>query len=66
MRPLHGVIKISIILIVTSILSGCVLTKIVTVPMRVGGAVISVVPLAGDAAHKGIDMAADAVDVIPL
>jgi len=66
MRYLNGITKISIILVVAAILSGCVFTKIVTVPMRVGGAVISVVPVAGDVVHKGIDVAADAVDVIPL
>ena len=47
-------------------LSGCVLTKIVTVPMRVAGAVISVIPVAGNTAHEAIDEAAEAVDELPL
>lgn len=47
-------------------LSGCFLTKVVTVPMRVGGAIISVVPGVGDAIDESIDTAADAVDMIPL
>jgi hypothetical protein len=47
-------------------LEGCVLTKLVTVPMRVGGAVVSIIPVAGNAAHDAIDEAADAVDKIPL
>ncbi len=47
-------------------LSGCVLTKIVTVPMRLGGAVVSIIPVAGNAAHEAIDEAAEAVDDIPL
>lgn len=47
-------------------LSGCVLTKVVTVPMRVGAAVISIVPVAGNTAHDAIDTAADAVDRVPL
>jgi hypothetical protein len=34
--------------------------------MRVGGAIVSVVPVAGDVAHKGIDVAADAVDELPF
>jgi hypothetical protein len=38
-------------------LSGCLLTKIVTVPMRVVGAVVSIIPAAGDAAHGVIDTA---------
>jgi hypothetical protein len=45
---------------------GCVLTKVVTVPLRVGGAVISVVPLAGETMHDAIDTAADTIDDIPI
>jgi hypothetical protein len=55
-----------ILLIMVTLLNGCVLTKVVTVPMRVGGAVLSVVPVAGDVAHKGIDKAADVVDLAPI
>lgn len=47
-------------------LSGCFLTKIVTVPMRVVGAVVSIIPVAGNAAHDAIDTAADTVDKVPL
>ncbi|MFQ5352251.1 MAG: DUF6726 family protein [Candidatus Binatia bacterium] len=47
-------------------LSGCLLTKVVSVPMRVGGAVISVIPVAGNTAHNAVDAAADTVDDIPL
>lgn len=47
-------------------LTGCVLTKVVTVPMRVGGAVISIIPVAGNTAHDAIDKAADTVDKIPI
>jgi len=47
-------------------LNACVLTKIVTVPMRVGGAVISVVPVVGNTADKAIDKAAGQIDDIPL
>jgi hypothetical protein len=47
-------------------LSGCLLTKAVTVPMRVGGAVISIVPVVGDVVDEAIDKAADVVDKIPL
>ena len=46
--------------------SGCVLTKIVTVPMRLGGAVISIIPVAGNTAHEAIDEAAEVIDEIPL
>ena len=47
-------------------LSGCVLTKAVTVPMRVAGAGISVVPVVGDVVDKVIDKGADVVDKVPL
>lgn len=53
-------------LIVTIILQGCVLTKIASVPMRLGGAVVSIVPVAGNTAHDAIDKAADTVDDIPI
>ena len=47
-------------------LSGCSLTKVATVPMRVGGAVVSVVPVVGTPASEAIDKAADAVDTLPF
>lgn len=49
-----------------TLLNGCVLTKIVSVPMRLGGAVISIVPVAGNSAHDAIDEAAETIDAIPL
>jgi hypothetical protein len=47
-------------------LGGCVLTKVVTVPMRVGALVVSIVPVTGNAAHDAIDEAAEAIDAVPL
>ena len=61
--------KISFLLLLTCStvqLTGCLFTKIVTVPMRVGGAVISVIPVAGNCADKAIDEVADKIDDIPL
>jgi len=55
-----------LLLAVAVLLSSCVLTKVVTVPMRVGGAVISIIPVAGNTAHRGIDEAADTIDDIPI
>ncbi len=54
------------ILSLALLLQGCVLTKLVSVPMRVGGAVISIIPVAGNAVHDSIDTAADTVDDLPL
>jgi len=47
-------------------LSGCVLTKLVTVPMRITGAVVSIVPVVGNDADAAIDDVADEIDEIPL
>ena len=60
--------RISIILLtlITLAQSGCFLTKIVTVPMRVGGAVVSIVPGVGGTAHDTIDKAAETVDDLPF
>ncbi|OQX15547.1 MAG: hypothetical protein BWK76_12965 [Desulfobulbaceae bacterium A2] len=55
-----------IVLCLPLLLQGCFLTKLVSVPMRLGGAVISVLPVVGNPAHDAIDEAAAAVDEIPL
>jgi len=47
-------------------LTGCVLTKVVTTPLRITGAVISVIPVVGDAADSVIETVADTIDIIPL
>ena len=59
-------LKLFIALLFILQLSGCFLTKVVTVPMRVGGAVVSVVPVVGNVADSAIDTAADAVDTVPF
>lgn len=58
--------RLALLFFVGISLSGCVLTKIVTVPMRVAGAVVSIIPIAGDTAHEAIDEAAEIVDELPL
>ena len=61
--------KLSQIIVITFLalgLSGCFLTKVVTVPLRVAGAAASVIPVVGDAVDGTLDVAADAVDFIPL
>jgi hypothetical protein len=42
--------------------TGCYATKLVSVPMRVTGALASAVPVVGNSTHDAIDSAADAVD----
>ncbi|MCK5120774.1 MAG: hypothetical protein KAQ91_02265 [Methylococcales bacterium] len=58
--------KLGVVFLLALAVQGCLLTKVVSVPMRIGGAVISIVPGAGDAAHDAIDTAADAVDSVPI
>jgi hypothetical protein len=59
-------LKLFIVLFFVLQLSGCFLTKVVTVPMRVGGAVVSVVPVIGNTVDGAIDISADAVDKVPF
>jgi len=59
-------LKTIFLLVTTIILQGCVLTKIASVPMRLGGAVVSIVPGVGNSAHDAIDEAAEAVDDVPI
>ena len=66
MNLLKNIRTVLVLVILASVLSGCVMTKVVTVPMRMGGAVVSVVPVAGNLVDKGVDAAADAVDTVPL
>ncbi len=61
-----SVVNFLVFFILLLMLNGCVLTKILTVPMRTCGAVISIIPSAGDTVHDAIDEAADVVDKIPI
>jgi hypothetical protein len=72
--------RVAVLALLASMLSGCLLTKLVTVPMRVvgsavavTGAVVSIVPVVGNTADASlekldgtIDTAADTVDELPL
>ncbi len=58
--------KLLLFLLLVTQLSGCFLTKIVTVPMRIGGAVISIVPVVGNSADEAIDITADTIDEVPI
>lgn len=46
--------------------TGCYLTKVVSVPVRVAGAVTSLVPMVGNRLHDALDGVADSVDALPL
>jgi hypothetical protein len=55
-------IKLLFWIVILTCLGGCMLTKVVTVPMRVGGAVISIVPVVGKPVDKVLDTASDVID----
>ena len=58
--------KLFVFVLISLYLSGCVLTKLVTVPMRVTGSVISVIPVVGDSIDEVLDQSADIIDAIPI
>jgi len=58
--------KLLVFVLISLYLSGCVLTKVVTVPMRVTGSVISVIPVIGDPIDDILDYSADVIDNIPI
>ena len=58
--------KLLVFVLISLYLSGCVLTKVVTVPMRVTGSVISVIPVIGDPIDDILGYSADDIDNIPI
>ena len=58
--------KVVALVLFACYLSGCVMTKVLTVPMRVTGSVISVVPVIGDGVEDVIGQSADFIDAIPF
>ena len=58
--------KLLVLALISLYLSGCVLTKLVTVPMRVTGSVISVIPVVGDVLDEVLEQSADVIDAIPI
>ena len=58
--------KLLVLALISLYLSGCVLTKVVTVPMRITGSVISVIPVIGDPIDDILGYSADVIDNIPI
>jgi hypothetical protein len=58
--------KLLVFVLISLYLSGCVLTKVVTVPIRVTGSVISVIPVIGDPIDDILGYSADVIDNIPI
>ena len=77
---MKSVMRLAVVGLLAATLSGCFLTKLATIPMRlvgaagsVVGAVLSIIPVAGNAADEAlekvdgaIDTTADSIDKIPL
>ena len=59
-------LKMTSLLFALIMLSGCVLTKEGTEPMRVTAAIISVIPGVGESIDAAIDETADVIDAIPI
>jgi uncharacterized protein DUF6726 len=66
MEAIMRSIRTVCLLLATVLLTGCFLTKIVTVPMRLVGAVVSIIPVAGNVAHDAIDEAAESIDELAI
>jgi len=47
-------------------ISFIILTKLVSVPMRLAGAIVSIVPVAGNVVNDVVGDAANAVDAVPI
>ena len=58
--------KLLVFVLISLYLSGCVLTKVMTVPIRVTGSVISVIPVIGDPIDDILSYSADVIDRIPI
>jgi hypothetical protein len=52
--------------LVAATLSLIVLTKVGSVPIRLVGAIVSIVPAAGNAANEALGRAANAIDDVPI
>ena len=58
--------KLLLLSLIVLYISGCVLTKVVTVPMRITGSVISVIPVIGNGVDRVLGASADVIDAIPI
>ena len=66
---MKAMIRLTAVALLTAVLSGCFLTKIVTTPMRlvgaagsVVGAALSIIPVAGNAADEALEKVDGAID----
>jgi hypothetical protein len=55
-----------LILMMCFSISGCILTKVVSTPLRVVGNVVSIIPIVGDGVETILDSTADSIDVVGI
>ena len=65
-KSTKALINLLLALTISCSFSGCFLTKLLTVPMRVVGAATSIIPVVGNSTHDAIDGAAEMVDEVPI
>jgi hypothetical protein len=64
--PQCKLVKCILTFLICASLSGCFLTKAVTVPLRLTGAAASALPVVGDVVDTTLDVTADLIDAVPL
>jgi len=47
-------------------LSGCILTKVISTPLRATGSVVSVIPVVGGGAQTILSSTADTIDIVGI
>jgi len=55
-------VALLLLMLVAVATPGCIAKKVISLPLRVTGAVVSVVPLVGGVTHDAMDAAADTID----
>ena len=60
------IVIVFLTLMLSIFMTGCLATKVVTVPMRAAGEVVGCVPIVGGVAETAIDASASVVDLAPL
>jgi hypothetical protein len=60
------IIKFFFTLILLLLLTGCLVTKVVTIPMRAVGEVVGLVPVVGGVVEGAVDTTAFAADLAPF
>ena len=56
--------NIVLLALISFSLSGCILTKIVSTPIRLTGTAVSAIPIVGNSVGSVFDTSADAIDII--